>query len=90
VRSLYIIVEAARLGVPRPLQLRMANVAVDALVGRYRCWATCSMRDSRRISETSPWYSGTRIAQSRREVEPAVRGRCWRSDSSSCSPPPWR
>jgi hypothetical protein len=32
--SLYIIVEAARLGVPRPLLLRMGyNVAVDALVG---------------------------------------------------------
>ena len=32
--SLYIIVEAARLGVPRPLLARMGyNVAVDALVG---------------------------------------------------------
>jgi len=32
--SLYIIVEAARLGVPRPLLFRMGyNVAVDALVG---------------------------------------------------------
>lgn len=32
--SLYIILEAARMGVPRPLLLRMGyNVAVDALVG---------------------------------------------------------
>ena len=32
--SLYIVVEAARLGVPKPLLLRMGyNVAVDALVG---------------------------------------------------------
>ena len=32
--SLYIVLEAARLGVPRPLLLRMGwNVAVDALVG---------------------------------------------------------
>ena len=32
--SLYIVVEAARLGVPRPLLVRMGyNVAVDALVG---------------------------------------------------------